>query len=367
MRLTRSCIACALLGLAALAVAPSPGRGQIVIGRDQPDFPITPAVRAEVIEGVLKELNKSYVYPEVAKKMEAAVRRRLANKEYDDVRTGAALSRALTDHLREVCKDKHLKVVHVGRKLPPPKGKPSPEELAKMREKMRRRGGSGIKALEVLEGNVGYLRLDAFAPPELAGDKAAAAMNFLADTRALIIDLRHNRGGTPAMVALLSTYLFDRRVHLNDLYFRPEDRTEQWWTLPYVPGKRYSGKDVYVLTSKTTFSAGEEFAYNLKALKRATLVGEVTGGGAHPVGPRRVHDQFLVMVPLARAINPITKTNWEGTGVKPDVEAAAAGALKRAHVLALKKLLEKAGTEDDKAELRRALGSVEGMDGKKDR
>jgi C-terminal processing protease CtpA/Prc len=174
-----------------------------------------------------------------------------------------------------------------------------------------------------------------FADPQLCGATAAAAMNFLAGTRAIIFDLRANGGGDPAMVALLSSYLFAEPTHLNDLWERKTGTTQQFWTLPYVPGRRMDGKPVYVLTSHRTFSGAEEFAYNLKNLKRATIVGEVTGGGAHPVSPHRIDDHFVIGVPFARAVNPISKTNWEGTGVEPDVKVAAADALDTAVKLAM--------------------------------
>jgi C-terminal processing protease CtpA/Prc len=129
------------------------------------------------------------------------------------------------------------------------------------------------------------------------------------------------------MIAFISTYLFDEPTHLNDLYNRKEDSTTQYWTLPYVPGKRLSDKPVFVLTSNRTFSGAEEFSYNLKNLKRATIIGETTGGGAHPVSGHRIDDHFMIGVPFARAVNPIAGTNWERTGVTPDVEVPAAEAL----------------------------------------
>jgi C-terminal processing protease CtpA/Prc len=156
-------------------------------------------------------------------------------------------------------------------------------------------------------------------------------MTFLAGTRALIIDLRENGGGSPAMVALVTSYLFDRRTHLNDLWTRATNKTEEFWTRDSVAGRRFGGeKPVYVLTSSNTFSGGEEFTNNLKVLKRATIVGETTGGGAHPVRSRRIDDHFFIGVPFARAINPITRTNWEGVGVEPDTKVPAAAALETA-------------------------------------
>jgi len=196
----------------------------------------------------------------------------------------------------------------------------------------------GFEKVEHLSGNIGYVKFDMFADPEVCGPTAIAAMNLLSNVDAIIFDLRENGGGDPAMIALISTFLFDQPTHLNDLWERKNDVTHQYWTLPYVPGKRLDGKPVYVLTSKVTFSGAEEFSYNLKNLKRATIVGETTGGGAHPVSGQRIDDHFLIGVPYARAINPISKTNWEGTGVEPDVKVAASNALTTAEKLALEKV-----------------------------
>ncbi len=192
----------------------------------------------------------------------------------------------------------------------------------------------GFKKAEILEGNIGYLKFDFFADPGVCGPTVVAAMNFLANVDAVIFDLRENGGGDPKMVAFVSSYLFAERTHLNDLWTRKGDVTEQYWTDPYVPGKRLDGKPAFVLTSKNTFSGGEEFTNNLKVLKRATIVGETSGGGAHPVRGHRITEHFGIGVPFARAINPVNHTNWEGTGVEPDVKVAAADALSTAEKLA---------------------------------
>jgi hypothetical protein len=311
-----------------------------------PDRTVSASERSEVIAGVLKELVKSYVYPEKAKDMEAAVRARQEKGEYDKITSAAELARTLTDHLREVSHDKHLHVDYV----PALRGGPGPRPGPMNREQMAKRAAAqnyGFKKVERLEGNVGYLELEGFMPAEMAAETAAAAMSFLANTDALIIDLRRNGGGTPTMVAFLCSYFFDGPpVHLNDLYWRPQDSTHQWWTLPHVPGRRYLGKEVYLLTSKRTFSAAEEFAYDLQCLKRAKVIGETTGGGAHPGGGHRINEHFMMFVPTGRAINPITNTNWEGTGVKPDVEVPAEKALETAHRLAREKLRQ--GQKEEK-------------------
>src|SRR5262249_25074545 len=230
---------------------------------------ITAATRSEVIEGALKGLNEGYVFPEVAQKMAEAIRERLEKKEYEEITSAAKLCDKLTADLREVSHDKHLRVIFTNETIPTSiAGRRPPRREG--RERRRRMGATrnfGFEKVERLAGNIGYLDLRGFTPPEFAGDTAAAAMGFLANTDALIIDLRQNGGGAPGMVALLCSYLFDAEpVHLNDLYNRKENNTHQWWTLPHLPGKRYLDKDVYVLTSQRTFSAAEEFTYNLKNL-----------------------------------------------------------------------------------------------------
>jgi C-terminal processing protease CtpA/Prc len=217
--------------------------------------------------------------------------------------------------------------------------KPTAAEQQRMHDAARFWNG-GLVKVERLAGNIGYLRVDVFPDPEDAAEHLAAAMSFIADTGALIIDLRDNHGGEPATVALYVSYLYEAGadLHINDIYSRTMKSTREYWASPSLPGRRYANKPVYVLTSSHTFSGGEELAYDLQTEKRATIVGETTGGGANPVDPTKLDPHFVFEVPTGRAINPITKTNWEGVGVKPDVAAPAEKALDVAHLAALQQL-----------------------------
>jgi hypothetical protein len=302
------------------------------------NFKIDPATRTRVIDGAIAQLDEFYVFPETAKKMGDAVRTRQKKGEYDSITDGDAFAKKLTENFQEVSRDKHLRVDFSPARMPErPAGPPNADAVARYRKDMERMN-CGFDKVEILSGNLGYLKFDMFADPEVCGPTAVAAMNFLANVDAIIFDLRENGGGDPKMIALISTYLFSKPTHLNDLWERKGDTTQQYWTLPYVPGKRVDEKPAYVLTSKKTFSGAEEFSYNLKNLKRATIIGETTGGGAHPVSGHRIDDHFMIGVPFARAINAISKTNWEGTGVEPDVKIPAAEALATAQKLALEKL-----------------------------
>ena len=304
-------------------------------GVTEADFKIDAAERQRAIDGAAAMLNEFYVFPETAAKMVDAIRARQKAGEYDSIANGDAFAEKLTADLREVSHDKHLNVNFSPAVLPkgPPPGGP---DTAAMRRQLERIN-CGFDKAERLPPNIGYLKFNMFANPDICGPTASAAMNFLGSVDALIIDLRENGGGDPKMVAYISSYLFDERTHLNDLYNRKENKTEEFWTSTGVPGKRLAGKPVFVLTAQRTFSGAEEFTYNLKNLKRATIIGETTGGGAHPVSGHRIDDHFMIGVPFARAINPISKTNWEGVGVEPDVKVSAAESLEVAKKLAAKK------------------------------
>jgi len=327
---------------------------------NQPDKTLTPEVRAEVINSATKQLSEKYIFPETARKMDQALHDRLKNHEYDSVTSSKAFADLLTSHLQAVSHDKHLRVRFSYDVMPTRTNEePTAAEIEQFKA-YNRAMNYGFEQVQRLTGNIGYLDLHGFLDPETGGDTVAAAMTLLSNTDAMIIDLRQNGGGSPEMVQLICSYLFEGEpVHLNDLYFRPTDSTHQYWTLPHVPGKRYVGKDVYVLTSHRTFSGAEEFSYNLKNLKRATLVGETTGGGAHPGDMVRLNDHFGMFLPVGRAINPITKTNWEGTGVTPHVACPADQALKIAHISALKKVIGVEKDPDRKVNLSAALQGLE--------
>jgi C-terminal processing protease CtpA/Prc len=217
---------------------------------------------------------------------------------------------------------------------------PPADEVRQMSEQMRLLNAAFVK-VERLPGNVGYIRVDGFLEPGIGCEPLLAAMTFVKHTDALLVDLRYNPGGTPPMIRDFCSYFFsgDKPVHLNSIYFRKGDRTVESWTTKEVPGPRYLDKPIYVLTSAGTFSGAEECAYNLQAQKRATVVGEATRGGAHPSDGDVVVDHFLVSIPTGRAINPVTKSNWEGAGVQPDVACDADKALDTARELAVKTLL----------------------------
>src|SRR5262245_41404314 len=328
---------------------------------EQPDLTIDAATRTQVIDGILKRLNDSYVFPEVEKKMEQSIKERVGKKEYDQITSAKEFATKLTQDLQAVSNDKHLRARYSNQPIPERGERREP--TAEEREQRKRDltwMNHGFGKVERLPGNIGYLEFFNFADEELGAETVAAAMNFINGTDALIIDMRGNGGGNPAMVALVCSYLFGPEpVHLNDLYWREGNRTDEFWTKKEVAGKRYLNKDVYVLTSKRTFSGAEEFSYNLKNLKRATIVGETTGGGAHPGGGFRITENFGMFVPTGRAISPITKTNWEGTGVTPDVDVPADQALLTAQLMALKKSITKATEPGKKAGMQGQIDKLE--------
>jgi len=327
----------------------------IAFGQEPKAPTLDTATKQAIVDEISALLNKNYIFAETAKKMEELVRSRLKNGDYDKIFGVQEFARAVSQDLASVSKDKHL-----GFSFAPEMAADirrlrsrNADEVKAAREKelnAARRDNFGFRKVEQLPGNIGYLDFRVFQSPDQAGATAVAAMNFLAYCDAIIVDLRQNGGGDPAQIQLISSYFFAEPAHLNDLYYRAEDTTENYWTLPYVPGPKPVGADLYILTSAATFSGAEEFSYNMKNLKRATVIGETTGGGAHPTNGMIVQENFILRVPVGRAINPVSKTNWEGTGVTPDIPVPAAQAFDRAYAMAVDKLAAKADEPQQKAE-----------------
>jgi hypothetical protein len=302
---------------------------------DAVDSSLDAATRTAIIDDLLRLLKEKYVFLDVAGTLEEDVRERQSNGEYDGITDRAAFADTLTNNLQEVSYDEHLEVTP---KSIDEAGPPGPPPATSEEDP------SGfLYRAERLPGGVGYMDLRVFASPQSgAGDAAASAMNELNDTGALIFDITQNMGGDPEMVALLCSYLFGPEpIHLNDIRWRSGDyiEVEEFWTQPQVEGERYGeDKPLYILTSHTTFSAAEEFAYDLQTLGRATIVGETTQGGANPGQPFELAADFTVLIPIGEAVNPTTKTNWEGTGVKPDIAVPEEKAFETALNAALENL-----------------------------
>ncbi|HEU4374339.1 MAG TPA: S41 family peptidase [Telluria sp.] len=352
LKLSAACIAALILLQSPASFAQAAPASAVASAMDA-------AARAQVIDALVTQLDAYYVFPDVAASIGKALRDKQQRGGYDGAVRPQDFAAVLTADLREFGHDLHLGVRFSEAPQPPlpdATDHPSPADEARIVARVKELK-YGIGTVEKLPGNIGYLEMRGFAPIKYVDHAITAAMTQLADSDALIIDMRGNGGGDPAGVAFLTSYLFDKRTHLNDLYWREGNRTQEFWTTEVMPGKKYGQqKPVYVLTSPRTFSGGEEFSYNLQQLKRATLIGETTGGGANPGAGRQLNPHFTVFVPSGRAINPITKTNWEHTGVVPHVKVAASDALVTAQKMALEQLAS-AATDPQRAASLRARGA----------
>lgn len=308
---------------------------------------------AAVVLRIAELINESYVDPQAAARCAEAMRARLEAGAFAGAKTNAEFAAAATNELRARCGDKHLEVVV----RPPQPAAQAQAPASDWRVDLRRRNNDFAK-VERLPGNVGLLQLDSFPPPEVAGDTAAAAMAFLANADAVIVDLRLNSGGTGDMVNFLVSYFFEERTLLSHTYRRPTNRTTENYTLSYVPGKRMPKTPLYILTSKATFSAAEAFAAPLQAVKRATIIGAVTKGGANPGRYRRVDDTFDVFIPIGNTRIAADDSTWDGKGITPDIPTSEEEALAVAHRTALQRLASEMTDAERKRELEWILASL---------
>ena len=316
---------------------PPPYAPGALIPRAAEDAQTDAGERRRVINGAIKNLEAHYVDSIIAQKMADALL--VHEKAGDDnaVTGGAALAALLTSQMRDVSHDMHLEVVYSHAPIADRPPGTTPEGMARYREAMER-DNCTFEKVEILPHNIGYLKLNSFPDPSVCQTTSTAAMAKLNHVDAIIFDLRDNRGGDPGMVSMIAAYLFD---HPEYWYNPRENTTERSWTPSPVAGNRLADKPVYLLTSRSTISGAEQLSYDLKMLKRATLVGETTGGAAHAGVFRRIDDHFGIGIPEEKAINPFSKTDWAETGVEPDVKVKAADALETAQQLAVSKLQKK--------------------------
>lgn len=294
----------------------------------------TTKYKEQAIQRLIQLMNDFYVFPEVAKKTETHLLTQWESGHFDQFENDEDFAAALTESVQTINKDKHMRI-RANKPYVAPKNTPERMFEERIDRINRSRAGNfGFTTVKILEGNVGYLDLRGFAGLENGKAIADAYMKLMARTDAIIIDLSKNGGGSPRMVQYLCSFFFDQKLHLNSLYFREGNVTEEFWTLDEVGGQKMPDIPLFVITSQKTFSGAEEFSYNMQTQKRAILVGQTTGGGANPGGTRGITDNLRVFIPNGKAVNPITNTNWEGVGVIPEIKTTIEEAMDKAHELA---------------------------------
>ncbi|WP_088009116.1 S41 family peptidase [Indiicoccus explosivorum] len=276
-------------------------------------------------------LKQNYVYPEAADSICRQLAEQVKQLDLSKGISRTEFKQTVEQAMQSVNHDKHLHIFYQTETHT----EISPDTVLDDHQLKARKTNYGFHRIERLPGNIGYLDLRVFYENEIASETAAHAMNALAHTDALIIDLRKNLGGTPYMVAFLASYFVSEPTHIDTFYRRDEDSHSQIWTLPYVPGILYGDKPLYILTSRQTFSAGELFSYALKHLNRAEIIGERTGGGANAGNYHQVTENIRLFIPSGMPVSPFTGSNWDGTGVEPDVEIPADEAFGAAYTKAL--------------------------------
>jgi len=301
--------------------------------------------KASIIASLDSTLTANYAFPDVARKITPVLKEHLENGDYDSATTKDEFASKLTNDLIKVSGDLHFLVGADPKWIADFRAKSDPaikarirkEDLSKLEE-----SNFGFDEVARLNGNIGYIRFSYFADPELAYDTAVSVMRFVGNTDAIIIDLRYNNGGHLEMAQFLASYFFssEKDQLLFDYYYNEDGKRIErgQWVLPGLPGKRMVDKPVYILTGSTSFSSAEWFSYAMKKLGRATLIGERTAGGAHPVARKPVNDDFFVQVPIGQIRDPVDHGDFEGVGVQPDVQSPSIQALPRAHKLAFENL-----------------------------
>lgn len=317
-----------------------------IVYAQTPPAPLTKNEKKQVVDSIGKILNDYYIFPDIAKKAADFIAKNFSTGVYESISDPHEFASKLTNDVVSVNNDKHFHVFFDPERVEAERNAATSKEdsLALVKEEIENgiRDNFGLKEVKILDGNIGYLRLSGFHPLQYAVETINGAMRFLSNTNALILDVRSCQGGDSEMGQyIISFFVNPDPTLLYDLYIRDGNNTihKQFYTFPYVNGKRRPDVDIYILTSKFAFSAPEGLAYSLQRLKRATVIGESTGGGAHMWTGKIATERFYVHVPFTKPVDPVTKTNWEGIGVKPDINVPAKDALITAQIKTLEKLV----------------------------
>lgn len=325
-------------------------------GYPQDTLLIDEKTKEEVVVSVASIMQEKYVYADIGEKMAKYLITQFEKGEYKSYTEVTSFCGKLTSDLRDINNDKHVFVFYSPEEallVRAEKGILPKDEVKKINEQIYKadmRQNFGFRKIEILDGNIGYLNISYFTDTDTLEESINGSMKFLSNTDAIIIDLRDNGGGS--LTPLLFSYFFpNEKIYLGGCVCRDKTRNENLWTLSNITGKRLPDVELYILTNSKTFSAAEDFSYTMQNLKRAVVVGETTKGGAHPVDVLIVKGDILTQIAICESFNPITKSNWEGTGVKPDIEVESENALKIAHMKAIEHTIEKTTDIEYKNEL----------------
>lgn len=314
-------------------------------------------VQRAVIDSVAVSLEKGYVDADTGRRIAHHLRRRLQDGAYATHTDPVAFAMAVSTDLKAINGDKHLFLMWSGgmpatgpvpiMRSPgggaPGGGAPivAPGPVVPPTGNAERLINHGLRKAEILPGNVGYLLIDEFAGGDGFADAIAGALRFLERTDALIIDVRNNRGGHGEMSHLLfSHFLPATPVPTIRVRDRQRGVDEVIRSDSVVPGPRRTDVPLFVLTSRATVSAAEEFAFVLRRLGRATIVGDRTSGAGHMNTLSSVGHGFTVSVSFARVSDPVTGAEWEKVGVQPTLVAAPSAALEVAHAQAMRAIAD---------------------------
>jgi retinol-binding protein 3 len=348
----------AVIGLVSLL----PGaRGYCQLPAEGADEAVDARMQAVLIDSVIAAYNDHYVFPDAVGKIAALLREKHRSGAYANLARLSEFADVLMGDLMQATGDGHAYVIYMKERSSAflPIDSLSPQELEKLARESAYTN-NGFQRVERLDGNVGYLDLRQFCHPAYAGGTAMAAMNFLGNCDAIIVDLRENGGGDGEMGNLLSSFFFKEQKRLNDMVFA--SRTEQNWTDVYVPGQKLPDVPLYILMSARSFSAAEGFTFGLQNAKRAVVVGEKTRGGGHTIKSvffPSLH--IMVCVPNAETRNPEDGATFFATGITPDIPVPADRALDVAHMEALRQILAQTIDEDKKKALGWTLGRREAL------